>query len=392
MAVAQVRLPMLSIERQALDYWNAATSHAGRSIALGEGGASFSYNIVKPSAEELSGFLVTLHNGVELLVRLIDFPFAERFEADLDYGRMRFFSAAFREAIDSGILAAIRAALPVDLDMAISSFRWQTPEAMGERLQVVALSWFEISLLDEDGKQPVRLMVGMEPGKLRSVLGEAEIAGRRALGTLAASIRRRLYYAVAVVELALDEVLTLGVGDLVVLGAKSDGTVLNITGGDPGYVFNYVDQRWVCKRLEPQPYHRARGAWRRSGGNVSERKQSIETDAAGTGSPSIAIPVTVEFHVGELDVTLSELESWQPGRIVELDPPRLNGDVEVKIHVNGQYFGRGDLVRIDDRLAVRISRLETDPAPDHDQRDNEDELADDAAEEAVEDEAEEVSL
>lgn len=67
--------------------------------------------------------------------------------------------------------------------------------------------------------------------------------------------------------------------------------------------------------------------------------------------------ITVDFDIGERDFTLAELETWQPGAIVPLDPPALQDRVEVTLRANGRTIATGDLIAIDDRLAVRLSKL-----------------------------------
>ncbi len=67
--------------------------------------------------------------------------------------------------------------------------------------------------------------------------------------------------------------------------------------------------------------------------------------------------LTVDFDIGDKDISLAEIESWQPGAVVALDPPQFAGRVEVTLRVNGRAIATGDLIAIDDRLAVRLSRL-----------------------------------
>lgn len=67
--------------------------------------------------------------------------------------------------------------------------------------------------------------------------------------------------------------------------------------------------------------------------------------------------LTVDFDIGDKDVSLAEIETWQPGAVVALDPPQFAGRVEVTLRVNGRAIATGDLMAIDDRLAVRLSRL-----------------------------------
>lgn len=74
-------------------------------------------------------------------------------------------------------------------------------------------------------------------------------------------------------------------------------------------------------------------------------------------SPAAELQLNVDFDLGSVTVPLSELETWQPGAVVALDPPMPGRGIEVTIRVNGFVIGSGDLVTIDDRPAVRIARL-----------------------------------
>ena len=73
--------------------------------------------------------------------------------------------------------------------------------------------------------------------------------------------------------------------------------------------------------------------------------------------PLTSLEVMVDFDLGRTAVSLADLESWKAGSVVKLDPPARGEGVEVTLRANGQVIGTGDLVKIDDRLGVRISRL-----------------------------------
>lgn len=84
-------------------------------------------------------------------------------------------------------------------------------------------------------------------------------------------------------------------------------------------------------------------------------------DAHGSGAPApmdaSSLPLQVDFDIGQIEVTLAEVETWQAGTVVKLAPPALADGVEVTLRCNNQIIATGDLVRIDDRLAVRLTRL-----------------------------------
>nr|BFD44963.1 SctQ family type III secretion system cytoplasmic ring protein PscQ [Pseudomonas sp. FFPRI_1] len=66
------------------------------------------------------------------------------------------------------------------------------------------------------------------------------------------------------------------------------------------------------------------------------------------------LPVQVSFEVGRQTLDLHTLATLQPGSLIDLATP-LEG--EVRILVNQRCLGVGELVSIQDRLGVRITRL-----------------------------------
>jgi type III secretion system YscQ/HrcQ family protein len=65
-----------------------------------------------------------------------------------------------------------------------------------------------------------------------------------------------------------------------------------------------------------------------------------------------SLPVQVSVLLQELEFSLHDLEGLKEGSIVEI------GEIpeQVQLVVNGKVFGAGELVRIDDRLGVQITR------------------------------------
>ena len=55
--------------------------------------------------------------------------------------------------------------------------------------------------------------------------------------------------------------------------------------------------------------------------------------------------------MGRARILLGELKTIRPGYTFELNAP---ADVPAVIRVNGKAVGRGELLRIDDRVGVRI--------------------------------------
>ena len=71
-------------------------------------------------------------------------------------------------------------------------------------------------------------------------------------------------------------------------------------------------------------------------------------------APLDEIEIRLAFDLGEKTLRLRELSSLQPGQVIPLDAPpaRL-----IAIRANGRLIGRGELVRVDARVAVRVIEL-----------------------------------
>ena len=76
-----------------------------------------------------------------------------------------------------------------------------------------------------------------------------------------------------------------------------------------------------------------------------------ETEAVLPSGSIDDVEVELQCSVGSKKIKLAEIRSLNPGFIVELDT---SVDVPVRLQVNGKTIGRGELVQVNGRLAVRI--------------------------------------
>ncbi len=83
-------------------------------------------------------------------------------------------------------------------------------------------------------------------------------------------------------------------------------------------------------------------------------EKSIEPPSGALAKIASHLPVQLHVRVGTASMKLSELLELSPGAIVELDK-RLGDPVE--IFAGDVLVARGELVRTDDRLAVRITEI-----------------------------------
>jgi flagellar motor switch protein FliN len=70
------------------------------------------------------------------------------------------------------------------------------------------------------------------------------------------------------------------------------------------------------------------------------------------------VPLTVTIELGRTEMTLKQALELQQGSVVELD--RLAGD-PIDIFVNERLIAKGEVVVVDDKFAVRVTELISNP-------------------------------
>lgn len=142
------------------------------------------------------------------------------------------------------------------------------------------------------------------------------------------------------VALTPTELLSLRPGDLLLLppGHETRSPLLGLVEARPWGLFHPSDRQleFIAMHATPQP-------------PLTDPVSDLEQ-----------LPVQVTFEVGRQTVDLHRLATLQPGTLLDLACP-LNG--EVRILVNQQCLGTGELVNIEDRLGVRVVRLLKASAP-----------------------------
>lgn len=142
------------------------------------------------------------------------------------------------------------------------------------------------------------------------------------------------------VALTPTELLSLRLGDLLLFppGHETRSPLLGLVEARPWGLFHPSDRQleFIAMHATPQP-------------TLTDPVSDLEQ-----------LPVQVTFEVGRQTVDLHRLATLQPGTLLDLACP-LNG--EVRILVNQQCLGTGELVNIEDRLGVRVVRLLKASAP-----------------------------
>ncbi|SHK45341.1 flagellar motor switch protein FliN [Thermocrinis minervae] len=86
----------------------------------------------------------------------------------------------------------------------------------------------------------------------------------------------------------------------------------------------------------------------------SQREEKEKRDVTQELKRLLDIPLKVEVVIGSTTLTIGELLSLVPGSVVELNR---NVDEPVDIYVNGKLLAKGEIVIVEERFGVRITRI-----------------------------------
>jgi type III secretion protein Q len=195
---------------------------------------------------------------------------------------------------------------------------------------------------------------GCDRATLTDILGEVLASQVPAEGPLAERLVLPAFATLGRMELGYGDFTRLEPGALVVLAEREAGR-LAVRVDTAVYDFRQADDGWTCLGS-----HMATLAAR--GARMDEANNSAEAapEAAETVSLS-GLRIALDFDIAQISVPVSTLSRWQAGSVVDIGLPALGDGLEVTIRAGGDVIGQGDLVRIDDRLAVRITRLTSSP-------------------------------
>jgi flagellar motor switch/type III secretory pathway protein FliN len=359
--IASFAPPLFGSGAVRAEAWNGLVSLAGKALPLG-GGASASFLLSGPPPAD--AWLAAFRLGVGrawALVHIRDFPFGALFGVDFAVADLGALPDGLREALYEGMFTSIRALLPAR--------HGETAVLDGQGLasafddcQASHIQWFELRLSRPDG-QVIVLDVGCDRSALVELLASEITAVPPFEGPLAAHIRLDAEITIGSIELAHDGLGALRPGAVVVLAERPQGRIA-IRVDQALYQFERSEAGWRCLSAgparRPVPRARVQKVW---GKDMTDGLPAESGASAGEGEaiPVSSLRVALDFDIGHLAVPVAALAQWHPGTVVELDPPTVGDGLEVTIRANGDVIGQGDVVRIDNRLAVRITRLLLSP-------------------------------
>ncbi len=342
--------PTSGVPAEDLALWNAAMSHMGAPLALGATGSVLRLSPI--SAPDLHGACaaVTLQTGGTAFFHLDAYPFEAMLDVGFDIADLHALAGPLHDAIYEGALQTLLDAVPQDLSRDLNFAHIVPIDAMETRVKANELVWFA-AVLEGLCPDPAFFSVGVSAGDLCAFLKPQVINPRSAFPGLKAQIETRVLRFLGGAHLASAQVRGLEIGDLIVLDPAEPQELALMNGRDL-YLFEQAEAGWQCTAVRPLFSHVR---------NFPMDEPIAESaQAEATETPQIAdiAQTLLTFDLGEISVSLAELEQYQVGAIVPLPDAALSdGAVEVSVRVAGNRIAAGDLVQIDDRIAVRLNRI-----------------------------------
>lgn len=348
--------PAVSQDPETDALWNALVSHVGQPLPLrGRANAVVALGAA-PSPETLV-LRVRFANGPAVLVVPVAFPFGAMFGADLALDDLALLPLALRDALSEGVVSVVAAGLP---DHSLGAVNVERGAPWGELAlrpeERARLRWFRATVQGL-APEPIVLDVAATLGDLADIFGGG-VGARRVWSGLKAQLTREVAFTLGRLTLSVAALRSLTPGTVIVLEAGLDAAVAQLRTDDALFRFRASGTTWTCAAVTPMDADR-----HPAGISMSPDQTRVPAPSA-TGGEKLDLPyleVPIDLDLGRVTVPLSEIETWQPGSVVPLQPAVPREGVEVTLRSNGRVIGTGDLVRVDDRLAVRISSLTFGP-------------------------------
>ncbi len=324
--------------------WNALMGYSGRPLPLVGSSASVVFEVSQPPNGEAAALLVSAETGLRAIAVLERFPFAALFGVDLDVKDIPELPSSLRDALYDGVLALLWEAVPDNGLGALAIERVAACRNLTQEFGAAELRWFRLGF---EGLAPERIEVAV--GCLMAPLHQALLRGAIAPAAIDNGLKTRItadaFFTLGRLPLSMAQFERLVIGDLVVLRAVAQDCV-DLRVDRWTYTAKRGERGWTIVSARPVDLARTR-----DNGKETNVSQDIEQ------SPDISqLTVTVDFDIGSVSKPLAEIQTWRPGTVVAVAPPIVGDGVEVALRVNGAIIGFGSLVKIDERLAVRIER------------------------------------
>ena len=214
------------------------------------------------------------------------------------------------------------------------------------------LVWFA-ARLDGLCAEPAFFSVGLTAVDLCAFLKSLVISPRIAVPGLKSEVKKPLLRFVGQACLPTADVQELETGDLIIL-EDLEPAELTLQDGDALYTFETAEMGWTCTGT--------RTLCLPDGSLTMDENFEPNADPSAEGTPGVKMTEIAQtlltFDLGEVSLSLSELEQFQVGAIVAMpEDVQKAPAVEVTLRVSGTKIAKGDLIQIDNRIAVRLNSI-----------------------------------
>lgn len=342
-------LPRMALRGSQIETWNALVSAEGTELRV----AGLTVAFRRQSSLPGRRFRHTLRwldatGARTALVALQAFPFPETHGSDLRAESLDDLPAHLGSALEASALSLVADRL------ARSGMK---PPAVEAGAEVPSADAIDVVVgIGGLFKGEVALRLCGTPGALASLAGIDGILALARVSPLAEAVRVPLAVRLGEVVLPAAEVASLETGDAVLLeGSPRHSLVLCAM--RRRFDVERMQDGWMITEIGMDGDHSHSGA----------KDEARAAAAAGTGGaarpdPS-GLPVAVVFELATLDLPIGQLAGWTPGALVDIGLADVAAGLPVTVRIGGRQLARGDLVRIDDRFAVRLSAVGPWPGP-----------------------------
>ena len=328
-----------------LKTWNALLTYADKPLAVGDGSVRVTFSLSpQPNGDPFCALLAT-QTGLPLLVVARSYPFKPLHGVEVVLDNLPFLPAVLTTALMEGIIARVASVLPDGIARAGSITKVGRISTFDADPALSQTEWFDLHL-EGLAPEPVELSVGGPLMELASRIFAKELVPNGVSKGLSRVISITAHFTLAQMVFSTGGLSDLSAGDVLVL---DEGASLSLR----------VMNRLYALRSEAQNVSIAAVKDIHDSQTQMEPVKMAADDHQDGGVPlNIArLPVRVDVDVGSIDVTFADLESWRAGTVVPLAVPALESGLAVTLSVGNQMIAAGDLIRIDDRIAVRLTRI-----------------------------------
>lgn len=332
-------------------FWNAVVSYAASSLPL-LNKATATFTVGTAPAAERHALSLSFEGGARLVALPIAFPFQGLVGADLTVEDLPLLPTALRDALEEAMVAIVATFLP-EHDQGRLALDRSGPFAAYGKQAGAELRWFRVQLSGL-ASEPAVFDVGIALDQLAAIF-EATTNPRQVWPGLKTHLRRDVDITIGRVVVPIAAAKEIRHGTVIVLDRTDDPSLCQMRVGTTRFDFRAEGQQWLC--AEVVDLDRARHD-RQDDMTKAATFPTVPEAAEPTGEIDLGLlEVAIDFDLGRVLVPLAEIETWQRGSLVALSALPSRDGVEVTLRANGRGIGRGDLVEIDGRLAVRVTQL-----------------------------------